>query len=57
MSEEVKARKPVPTWAYKNGEAQLFDHPDDVPAGWADSPAKAKRPGPGRPRNDESAAG
>lgn len=49
MSEEAE-RESVPTWAYKGDEARLFDHPDDVPAGWFDSPAKAAdAPKRGRP--------
>lgn len=32
--------KPKPVWAYKDGEAKLFQSPDDVPSGWTDTPAK-----------------
>ena len=56
MSEEP--RKSAPTWAYKGVEAKLFDHPDDVPKGWSDSPSKSDDPapkrGPGRPKSDEA---
>lgn len=32
-----------PTFRYgPNGEAEIFTNSDDVPAGWADSPQKAK---------------
>lgn len=38
------------TWAYgPNGEAEIFNSPDDVPKGWADTPAafdKAPEPVP-----------
>jgi hypothetical protein len=32
-----------PSWRYgPNGEAAIFDKEEDVPAGWADSPARAR---------------
>lgn len=36
------AEKLRPTWGYKAGEAQIFQlrEGEDLPAGWADSPAK-----------------
>jgi len=37
MAEEEK--KSAPVWMYRGEEAKLFDHPDDVPSGWSDSPA------------------
>lgn len=31
-----------PAWFYgPDGEARVFDAPDDIPAGWADAPGKA----------------
>ncbi|GEM_PF-4797715 len=29
-------------WMYKDGEAKLFENKEDVPKGWADSPAKSQ---------------
>lgn len=53
MSEEK--RKPIPTWAYKDGGAKLFDHPDDIPKGWADSPAAVAEKKPkGSPKQEVS---
>lgn len=55
-----------PSWRYgPNGEAEIFETEDQVPAGWADHPDKARvvseepvRRGPGRPKkpvfDDES---
>lgn len=32
------------TWAYgPNGEAQIFDSPEDVPKGWSDTPASTSK--------------
>lgn len=33
---------PFPAWFYgPNGEAEIFNSPDEIPAGWADAPGKA----------------
>ena len=52
-----------PAWFYgPNGAAQIFNHPDDVPKGWADHPdkvkaAKAEKPAdPTPPPADDLAA-
>lgn len=31
-----------PVWMYREGEAKIFNHPNDVPKneGWVDSPSK-----------------
>ena len=46
-TEQAPVRKSMPTFMYRLGEdgeceKQLFDHPDDIPAGrrWVDSPAR-----------------
>ena len=39
-----------PAWRYgPNGEAQIFDHKEEVPNGWVDSPAKVGKPQPKAP--------
>ena len=45
-------RKPIPTWAYKGDDAKLFDHPDDIPKGWTDSPAPKSKPSAEKPGDD-----
>lgn len=36
MSED---KKPAPVWMYRGDKSRLFNHPDEVPSGWSDSPA------------------
>lgn len=48
-------REPEPTCMYKRGafgrvESRIFDHPDDVPEGWYDSPAKVPAEAASKPK-------
>lgn len=40
MSDKTDGAAWGPAWMYgPNGEAAIFERPEDVPAGWTDSPA------------------
>ncbi len=38
MAEEEK--KSAPVWMYRGDDSRLFNHPDEVPDGWSDTPGK-----------------
>ncbi|CAO3447861.1 hypothetical protein [Azospirillum argentinense] len=53
--DEKKPDRSWPAWFYgPRGEVGIFDRKEDVPKGWADSPAKFKTtPAPAEPTGDQ----
>lgn len=51
MADETKTEETIPTWGYKDGEAQIFNlkKGEKLPAGWKDTPA-ADKPASDKPK-------